>query len=345
MKRWTPTASSGAKAGTQIPSRICAVAVLFDVTGSMGRVPRILQENLCELMDLLLAKGYLAHPQVLIGGIGDATCDRAPLQIGQFESGIEIDQDLAKLWLEGGGGGQQDRVLRDGDVLHGPAHLNRLPGKAGRRGYLFLIGDEMPYRFVRRDHVAALLGERIEADIPVAAVLRELQRMYDTYFILPNMTNYYRDRRIHRCWTDLLGDKFLRLEDPQGISELIAAVIGMSERRGGPRRRRDRPPGNWPQPSRGIIRNALAPNCGKALPSRTSIRRHGTPIQQSRCRAMSRRNRAGISTSATSRGDGGLSCSSCGAYKALDAEMGSYHETSSDRPRAGIRRRRKRRNR
>ena len=81
--------------------------MLFDVTGSMGRVPRILQANLCQLMGLLLDKGYLAHPQILIGGIGDATCDHAPLQVGQFESGIEIDEDLAKLWLEGGGGGQR----------------------------------------------------------------------------------------------------------------------------------------------------------------------------------------------------------------------------------------------
>jgi len=61
-----------------------AVAVLFDVTGSMGRVPRILQRNLCQLMNLLLDKGYLADPQILIGGIGDATCDHAPLQIGQL---------------------------------------------------------------------------------------------------------------------------------------------------------------------------------------------------------------------------------------------------------------------
>src|ERR1700690_1243012 len=65
-----------------------AVAVLFDVTGSMQTVPRIVQKNLCQLMGLLLRKGYLAHPQIMVGGIGDATCDRAPLQIGQFESGI-----------------------------------------------------------------------------------------------------------------------------------------------------------------------------------------------------------------------------------------------------------------
>ena len=81
-----------------------AVGVLFDVTGSMQNVPRILQANLPKLMGLLIRKGYLDHPQILIGGIGDATCDVAPLQIGQFESGIEIEEDLGRLFLEGGGG-------------------------------------------------------------------------------------------------------------------------------------------------------------------------------------------------------------------------------------------------
>src|SRR6516162_5490483 len=57
-----------------------AVAVLFDVTGSMRQVPRVLQENLPRLMNLLIRKGYLDHPQIMVGAIGDATCDGAPLQ-------------------------------------------------------------------------------------------------------------------------------------------------------------------------------------------------------------------------------------------------------------------------
>jgi len=75
-----------------------AVGVLFDVTGSMQGVPRVLQAHLPKLMGLLIRKGYLDHPQILIGAIGDATCDAAPLQVGQFESGIEIDEDLGKLY-------------------------------------------------------------------------------------------------------------------------------------------------------------------------------------------------------------------------------------------------------
>src|ERR1700754_3820389 len=58
------------------------IAVLFDVTGSMGMVPRALQAKLPDLLGLLLRQGYVEHPQVLFGAIGDATCDRAPLQIG-----------------------------------------------------------------------------------------------------------------------------------------------------------------------------------------------------------------------------------------------------------------------
>jgi hypothetical protein len=206
-----------------------AVAVLFDVTGSMGRVPRIVQENLCQLMDLLLEKKYLAHPQILIGGIGDATCDRAPLQIGQFESGIEIDRDLAKLWLEGGGGGQKTESYELAMYFMARHTAIDCLEKRGRRGYLFLIGDEMPYRFVGRGQVEGLLGERPEKHISVEAIARELEQKYDTYFILPNLTSYYRDPEILHCWQDLLGDNVMRLEDPQGISELIAATIGLRE--------------------------------------------------------------------------------------------------------------------
>src|SRR3954454_21937967 len=48
-----------------------AVGILMDVTGSMRQVPSILQANLPKLMGLLIREGYLDHPQILIGGIGD----------------------------------------------------------------------------------------------------------------------------------------------------------------------------------------------------------------------------------------------------------------------------------
>src|SRR5215831_12415893 len=155
-----------------------AVAVLFDVTGSMQGVPRILQAHLPKLMGLLIRKGYLDHPQILIGAIGDATCDAAPLQVGQFESGIEIEEDLGKLFLEGGGGGHITESYEL--ALYFMARHTALDclQKRHQRGYLFVIGDEIPYPRVKRCEVAAVIGDKLQADLPVTGLLAELRRTY-----------------------------------------------------------------------------------------------------------------------------------------------------------------------
>src|SRR5262249_16614661 len=167
-----------------------AVAVLFDVTGSMQDVPRILQANLPRLMDLLIERGYLAHPQVLIGAIGDATCDLAPFQVGQFESGNEIEEGLGRLYLEGGGGGQVTESYEL--AMHFMAHHTALDclEKRGKRGYLFVIGDEAPYSRVKRKEVKRLLGDKMQADVPIEDMLARLREQYDVYFVIPRMTSH-----------------------------------------------------------------------------------------------------------------------------------------------------------
>jgi hypothetical protein len=206
-----------------------AVGVLFDVTGSMQSVPRILQANLPKLMGLLIRKGYLEHPQILIGAIGDATCDQAPLQVGQFESGIEIEEDLGRLYLEGGGGGHITESYELAMYFMARHTAIDCFEKRGRRGYLFVIGDETPYPQVKRKEVAHWIGDGLQAALPVEQLIAELRRMYDVYYILPKMTNHWNNKDVHRRWVQLLGQNVLRLEDPAGICELIASTIGLAE--------------------------------------------------------------------------------------------------------------------
>src|SRR5438552_444688 len=142
-----------------------AVVVLFDVTGSMQGVPRVLQAHLPKLMGLLIRKGYLDHPQILIGAIGDATCDAAPLQVGQFESGIEIEEDLGKLYLEGGGGGHITESYELALYFMARHTATDCYEKRGRRGYLFVIGDEIPYAKVKRKEVTAIIGKELQKDL------------------------------------------------------------------------------------------------------------------------------------------------------------------------------------
>ena len=206
-----------------------AVAVMFDVTGSMHTVPRILQKNLCRLFDLLVDKKYLTDPAVLVGGIGDATCDVAPLQVGQFESGNEVEDDLGRLYLEGGGGGQKTESYEL--ALYFLARKTSIDcwEKRQTKGYAFLIGDEMPYGRVKRKEVKYVFGDDLQSDIPIQQIVAEVQKKYELFYILPNLTSYYDDPQVLPMWQKLLGQNAFRLPDPAAISESIAATIGLAE--------------------------------------------------------------------------------------------------------------------
>src|SRR5689334_5617040 len=83
-----------------------AVAFALDVSGSMGEIPRRLATaTLPAFMAALLDAG-ITDPQVLFVAVGYAGGDRAPLQVGQFESTETLmDQWLTSMFLEGGGAG------------------------------------------------------------------------------------------------------------------------------------------------------------------------------------------------------------------------------------------------
>jgi hypothetical protein len=204
-----------------------AVAVLFDVTGSMHEVPKILQANLPKLMGLLLRKNYLAHPQIMVGAIGDATCDKVPLQVGQFESGIEIEDNLTNLYLEGGGGGQQTESYELAMYFLARKAQMDCWEKRKQKGFCFIIGDEMAYSRVKKSEVEEVIGDTLEADIPLGAIIADLRLRFDVYYVLPKLTSYYDDPKVQEFWTKHLGQNFLRLEDPAAVCELIAATIGL----------------------------------------------------------------------------------------------------------------------
>jgi hypothetical protein len=206
-----------------------AVAVLFDVTGSMGGIPVVLQKKLANLMGLLVNRGYLEHPQVLFGAIGDATCDRAPLQIGQFESGIEMDDDLGRFFLEGGGGGQQTESYELAAYFMARHTAMDCLEKRGEKGYLFIIGDEAYYPRVKRSEVERVIGDRLQSDIWTKDIFAELQRKFEVFYLIPTEASNGGDVGIRRAWQAILGQNVLQLEDPKAVCEAIALAIGLCE--------------------------------------------------------------------------------------------------------------------
>ncbi len=206
-----------------------AIAVMFDVTGSMGSVPVTLQQKLPQLLGLLLRKNYVSDPQILFGAIGDATCDEVPLQVGQFESDNRMDENLENIFIEGGGGGQQTESYELGLYFIARHTAIDCWEKHGRKGYLFLIGDEMAYPKVNREEVRKLIEDGLEVDIPVADMVKELRQRYHVFYLLPKAASYGGDAKILKFWRNLLGQNVLELEDSEAVCETIALAIGMME--------------------------------------------------------------------------------------------------------------------
>lgn len=203
------------------------VAVLFDVTGSMGSVPRVLQTKLPDLFGLLTHRRYVAHPQILFGAVGDATTDRVPLQIGQFESDNRMDDQLGSILLEGGGGGQLTESYQLAAYFMARHTALDCHQKRGERGFLFMIGDEMAYPTVRASEVRAVLGEQITEDIPTTAIFDELRRTFDVYFILPSAASHAGNPAVLNHWRGLVGQQVLCLDNLDAVCETIALTVGL----------------------------------------------------------------------------------------------------------------------
>lgn len=211
------------------------IAVLFDVTGSMHSIPVTLQAKLPKLYGLLLAKGYVEHPQILFGAIGDATCDRVPLQIGQFESDNRADGNLADLFLEGGGGGQTMESYELAAYFMARHTATDAWDKRGKRGYLFLIGDEHAYARVDAGQVRALIGDDLAEPLDTGAVFTELLERWETYYLFAEQGSYSYGEIVEAApsggmpWRALLGQNAIRLEDADAVCETIALTIGLGE--------------------------------------------------------------------------------------------------------------------
>jgi len=205
-----------------------AIAVVFDVTGSMGEIPVVLQKKLGQLMTILVAKSYVKDPQILFGAVGDATCDSVPLQIGQFESGLEMDDNLGKFCLEGGGGGQMTESYELIPYFFARKTDIDCFDKRGDKAYLFTIGDEMPYPKVHKDEVEALIGDKLEADVSLEDVTKELLTRYEWFHIIPQ-TSTGMTPSISARWKKLLGERVIMLPDADAVCETIVMTVGLIE--------------------------------------------------------------------------------------------------------------------
>lgn len=166
------------------------IFVAFDVTRSRGDDTKVIYAKLPMFIGQAIMRNYVSHPTICFGAIGDASvangipCDKAPIQVGQFESDNRLDENLAKIWLEEGGGGtgQESYELM---AYFAARHTILDANTRGKKGYLFFLGDEGFYPKVSRDQVKKWIGDNLPEDIDSKQIFAELQQKYHVFLIFP----------------------------------------------------------------------------------------------------------------------------------------------------------------
>lgn len=234
------------------------VSVLFDVTGSYATVPRVVQSDLPELYSrLVINKWVPANLNVQVGAVGDVYSDIAPLQLSQAEAdGATVDQWLAQLYLEGGGGGGNHESYEL--AFWALANQNYFSGwQKGKKANAFIIFDEKTYDRVSVDALRRMytsyssktvtddgvqmsqkmLRKSLEAgedsvvlpdvDIRLDDMASQLRSRYDVWAIMIKGTGYWGRQDNLSHWRGMLGaQSVIELEHPENVSELISGLMG-----------------------------------------------------------------------------------------------------------------------
>jgi len=221
-----------ARDNTDHPVTTPLIAAL-DVTGSMSSVlDTMAKQGMNTLVQEVYDRQPLPDPAIMCMAIGDAERgDLAPLQVTQFEADIRIQEQLAQLYLEGGGGGNayESYLL----PLYFAATKTKTDAweKRSKKGYLFTIGDEGPCPYLRAEDVKRVLGDTIERDLTAAEVLTMASRQWEIFHVVVMDSNGYRSygRDFYKEWTDLLGENAIPLRDHTKLAEVIVSTIQVRE--------------------------------------------------------------------------------------------------------------------
>jgi hypothetical protein len=208
-----------------------AIILGLDVTGSMGMIADdMAKRSLGVLMDEIHKRKNEYDPHIMIMGIGDVEYDQSFLQVSQFEADLRIDDELQKLHIEKGGGGNNSESYNLAWWFAANKTKIDCWEKRSQKGLVFTIGDELPPPEVSKTSFRRL-SHPVQADIDSKELLLEAQKTYDVFHIIVEEGSYALSRKkpVIAAWTELLGKRALPLSDYKRLPVVILSAIEVNQ--------------------------------------------------------------------------------------------------------------------
>lgn len=189
----------------------------MDVTGSMGYIPsHMIKEGIPTLISFLHEKG-VNGAAVMFMGLGDSKCgDKAPFQVGQFESDDEpMDLWLTRTYIEGGGGGNGGESYSWAWWFADQRCVSDAWEKRGQKGFIFTVGDDGCHGITSTEfHEVLGINHK---DVSAKDLYKKASEKWNVYHF--HLKGYPNEMASY------MGENFINMSDYTKIPEMMAKII------------------------------------------------------------------------------------------------------------------------
>lgn len=192
--------------------------VAVDVTGSMASWPFEIFDRLPLLYNTL--SQYREDLEICFAAIGDAGCDRWPLQVTTFASGFDLEQLLGSLYGEGGGG---DAPESYGLFAHWVNTHVETPN-VSETPFMIVFGDAPMHPKIPADQISHYLGDGHRGDIDAIRAWQQVCQNWNVWF-LRRPTGKPGDQ-VDQQWGQVITEqKIFHIEDEQRAVDYAMGLI------------------------------------------------------------------------------------------------------------------------
>ncbi len=199
----------------------------LDVTGSMGEWVKIIYDKLPMFYGQIMLQKYLEDPAISFCAIGDHEASYAPLQVTPFSQGLEIDDQIKKLFLEGGGGGNS----KESYELAAWFYLNKCDLENSQFPFLFITGDEVFF-----DKVSSEAAKKVfdivlpqEAEISSVQAFKLLCKKFNVFHIRKSYGDLAKEKEMSKKWAEAIGpERILDVQTPKACIDVVLGAIAIT---------------------------------------------------------------------------------------------------------------------
>lgn len=207
------------------------VVIGLDVTGSMSPVlDSIARKGLKTICEEIYNRKPVTNPHICTLGIGDMECDDAPFQATQFEADVRIFEQLEKLYLESGGGGNDHESYILAWYFAKYRTKTDSFSKRGKKGFIFTIGDEEITPVITEYDLKHHLGETQTRTFLAQELFELVSAEWNIYHIIIKEGNHASRclDAVKKSWENVIGiQKTIVTEDHTKIAEIIVSILEM----------------------------------------------------------------------------------------------------------------------